>query len=78
LLSASDLLEVGDTVLAKILHVHLVVQAGSAAVEAASLDDGHIGHGLEIVEQARAAVGAEVMLVDLARQRDGVILLDSA
>lgn len=44
-----------------------------AAVETTALDDGDVGHDLELGVEAGAAVAAEVMTVDLARSTLGVV-----
>lgn len=57
------------------LDVDLVSQARGAAVEAAGLDDDLAGHDVQLGVQAGAAVGAEEVVVGLARGAGDVALL---
>lgn len=69
--------QVSHTVPAVELDVDLV-QVGLALVQAAGLDDDLALHNVELSEQARAAVAAEEVVVDLARGSDDVALLGRA
>lgn len=78
LLGALATVQVADPVLGVELHGDLATEAGGAAVQGASLDDGGLGHDIELRVQAGATVATEEVLVVLARVTGDVVGLGSA
>lgn len=55
------------------LNIDLALQVRLPVIQSAGLDDCVVGHDLQLGVQARAAVGAEEVLVDLATGAGDVV-----
>ena len=66
-------MEVRNSVLNVKLHVNLAIKLCATILKSTSLDNGRVGDSLQLGVQARAAGGAEKVLVDLARSTGDVV-----
>ena len=75
LLSTLDRPEILHAIASIKLNINFVAQASSAAIKTSSLDNDFSGHDVQFGEQARSTVGAEEVVVNLARgASDGALL----